>query len=122
MPLSFGSMPSTTPDSAGHEAGDEHDDHYERHLDVIDDVDGPRARRVRPEPATTSHAPADERDHRPDLEQYDAPEERQLDPEEVRREVELCSLLEASERAQQTGSEPEERRHAPHGVGREETS
>jgi hypothetical protein len=55
-------------------------------------------------------APADERDHRPELEHDDEGEERQLEPEEPRVEIERRALLETPERAQQACDDPEQSR------------
>jgi hypothetical protein len=64
--------------------------------------------------------PPDEGDHRADLQHQHQQEERHLDPEEGRVQVELGALLEPAERAQEAGDDPEQRRDAPRAVGREQ--
>ena len=105
------------PDPAGHHPGHEDHHHHERQLDVVEGVEARRPRRVHRQPAAELDAPANEGDHRPDLEQEDQEEEAHLDPEERRPEVELGALLEPAEGAEQPGDDPEHRGDAPDIVG-----
>src|SRR5439155_669701 len=75
--------------------------------------------RERP-PRPARDPPADERQHRPDLERDDDEEERHLDPEETVAQVEIGRLLDVAERANEPGDEPERGGDAPQAVGGEQ--
>ena len=74
-------------------------------------------RRVRHLAAAAERAPADERHHRMDLQRDHQQEQRHLDPEERRAEVERATLLQARERTQESRHEPEGGGDAPGRVG-----
>src|SRR2546425_1880754 len=108
------------PEAAGHEAGHEDHEHHQRHLDVIQDIEGTRPRGVRRLPAAQLHAPPYEGSHKRSLEEKDGHEQRHLGPEERGREIELAALLQPGKGSEKTRDDPQHRRDAPDGVGGEE--
>src|SRR6266850_1305313 len=104
------------PEAAGHEAGHEDDEHDQRHLHVIHDVEGARPRGVRGLPAAELRAPADEGGHGPYLEEHDGEEEGHLRPEKRGGEIELASLFQPGEGPEEARDDPQRRGNAPDGV------
>src|ERR1051325_1382853 len=77
----------------------------------------PPAARVSGTPSRRRARPLDQRDHRTDLEHEDRGEQAHLCPEEMIMEIVEAALLESAEGPRQAGADPQDRRHAPPGVG-----
>src|SRR5947208_3232145 len=105
------------PEAAGHEAGHQDDEHDQRHLHVIHEVEGACPRGLRNLPAAELRAPADEGGHGPYLEENDGREQRHLGPEEGGGEVGLAGLLPEGQGPEQTGLEPVRERSAQEDSG-----
>src|SRR5262249_6989592 len=112
---------SVEPGTAGHQGGDEGDQDDDRDFGVVQPDQQRNALAGRGDgSARPGHAPLDEGEHREDLERQDEPEESHLDPEVAVAEVEVGSLLDTAECAQQAGRDPEQGRDAPETVRGEE--
>src|SRR5262249_26773178 len=91
-------------------------------LDVADDADAARDGFIGPPRvafASQESAPADEREHRPDLEQKDHAEDPHLVEKELVVRVVRSRLFGAGEKSPETRDDPEQRGDAPPRIGRE---
>src|SRR6266516_415881 len=97
----------TEPDSPRHRGRQQHHHHHQDRLDGADVGERLGAARNRLRAFLHEAAPADQRDHRPDLEREDDEETRHLAEEEAVVEIIEGALLEAAERAHQAGADPQ---------------
>src|SRR5918992_2634776 len=99
--------------------GHEDDDYDEHRLDETDARNPVRRRKRCALIPADRTAPADQRHHRPDLEQKDDDEESHLQVEERIAQVVIEALFRRREQSGETGSKPQHGGHAPPGIGGE---
>ena len=84
---------------------------------MVQGVERSRATRVDGLTETQASSPADEGHHREHFQDQHGHEQRHLEPEEARRDVEAGPFLESTEGAHEPRGEPEPRGNAPDVVG-----